>query len=179
MADALPVPDPPLSDGVVTLRLWTPADAPQVAAACQDPSISRYTTVPSPYTLDDAHAYIERSLARFESGDSATFAVVKDRGRPAEPGARRDRRRPPRTHRRGRVLGCAPARGRGAASRALRLVAPWALEVAELTVLLAEIRVGNVDSIRVAEAAGFVQTGAIDLPDTPENPDILLFARRP
>ena len=162
---------------MVTLRLWTPDDAPQITAACQDPDIPRYTTVPSPYTLDDAHAYIERSLARFEAGEGATFAVVDATDHEQVLAAIS-------VDLLGHIAGVgywvAPtARGRGAASRALRLVAPWALEVAELTVLLAEIRVGNVASIRVAEAAGFVQTGAIDLPDTPENPDILLYARRP
>lgn len=65
------------------------------------------------------------------------------------------------------------------ARRSLELLVAWAFAAAGATLLLAEIRVGNQASIGVAEGAGFTRTGAIDLPETPENPDILLYARRP
>ena len=48
-AHPLPEPDPPLSDGVVTLRTFGPDDADQIFAACQDPIIQRYIPVPRPY----------------------------------------------------------------------------------------------------------------------------------
>jgi len=177
MAEAIVLPDPPLGDGVVTLRPWRDADVSQMTAACQSADISRYTTVPSPYTEADAAAFIARSHAQLVAGEGVHLAVVD---------AEDDERVLAAI---GMDLGgsvatigywVAPdARGRSAASRALRLVTPWAFEALGLSVLLAEIRVGNEASIRVARAAGYQQTGAIDLPETPENPDILLFARRP
>jgi hypothetical protein len=44
-------PAPPLSDGMVTLRPWTPGDVPEVTLACRDPEIVRWTTqIPKDYT---------------------------------------------------------------------------------------------------------------------------------
>ncbi len=39
---------PTLRDGDLVLRPATPADADAVTAACQDPEIARWTSVPSP-----------------------------------------------------------------------------------------------------------------------------------
>ena len=47
-------PDPPLSDGVITLRAKARADIPALVAICADPEIPRWTRVPSPYTPEDA-----------------------------------------------------------------------------------------------------------------------------
>lgn len=173
---ALHPPDPPLSDGAVALRPWTERDIPAIVAACQDPDIPRYTSVPSPYTTEDGAAFVARSTQRWAEGAGAAFAIVAVE----DPD---------------RVLGAvavdlgahigtvgywvaSAARGQGVARRGLELLSSWVLGEAGVTLLLAEIRVGNEASIRVAEAAGFTRTGAIDLPQTPENPDILLFARR-
>lgn len=41
-----------LHDDVVQLAPPVEADVPAVAAACQDPQVARWTTVPSPYTRD-------------------------------------------------------------------------------------------------------------------------------
>ena len=41
MADALPMPDPPLTNGVVALRAWSERDIPFVVAACRDPLMER------------------------------------------------------------------------------------------------------------------------------------------
>lgn len=40
------------------LRPVEPADAEWICAACQDSSIQRWTTVPRPYTLDHAEAFV-------------------------------------------------------------------------------------------------------------------------
>lgn len=47
-----------LTDGLVLLGPPVPGDAPAVTAACQDPTIARWTTVPSPYRTADAVAFI-------------------------------------------------------------------------------------------------------------------------
>ena len=43
---AIPLPNPPLTDGEIRLRAWKARDAPAVTAACQDPEIPRWTVVP-------------------------------------------------------------------------------------------------------------------------------------
>ena len=115
-----PMAESPLTDGVVTLRPWAKADAAELVKCIDgDPEITRWLDqVPQPYRTKDALAYI-RGV-----GESA-FAVLD-----AETG---------------RVLGSigvrfsdsgdvgeigywlrADARGRGAITRALRVVSAWA-----------------------------------------------------
>ena len=48
---------------MVTLRPWREEDAPDVARICQDPEIPRWTNVPSPYSEEDARAFIRDTLA--------------------------------------------------------------------------------------------------------------------
>ena len=46
-------------------------------AACQDPLIQRWTTVPAPYTQADAVGWVERIAPEgWETGAAATFAVL-------------------------------------------------------------------------------------------------------
>ena len=47
-----------LEDGDVVLRPFVDEDVPAIVAACQDPEIPRWTSVPSPYTEDDARRYL-------------------------------------------------------------------------------------------------------------------------
>ena len=49
---------PTLRDGEFVLRPKRPDDADALTAACQDPEISRWTLVPSPYTRADANRFI-------------------------------------------------------------------------------------------------------------------------
>jgi RimJ/RimL family protein N-acetyltransferase len=49
---------PELTDGRLLVRSWRSEDAPWLAAACQDPEIQRWTTVPSPYTEADATRFV-------------------------------------------------------------------------------------------------------------------------
>src|SRR5213079_2254069 len=50
-------------------------------------------------------------------------------------------------------------RGRGYAGRALRLLVPWAFEVADFARLELGAKVGNTASLRAAESAGFEPDG--------------------
>ena len=59
-----------LEGGDLALRPFTEADVPAIAAACQDPEIPRWTSVPSPYGEEDARAFV-RGL-----GNERSFAVV-------------------------------------------------------------------------------------------------------
>jgi hypothetical protein len=76
---ALALPDPPLSDGVVTLRGFEPSDVSALVEICQDPEIPRWTLVPSPYTARDARGYLRRVAEGLAAGTRASFAIRRRR----------------------------------------------------------------------------------------------------
>ncbi len=156
---------PVLDDGVVALRRPAPGDVDAIYAACQDPDIARFTTVPSPYERQDAVDWFERSGDNWRNGESASFVIVDattsellgnlgvvrfDRAQDvAEVG----------------YLVKREARGRGVASRAVSLVASWALGDLGFGRLEMLTDVRNHASQRVAEKAGFRREGEIDPPE--------------
>lgn len=159
MAGALKPPQPSLTDGVVRLRLLTPEDAAAVVRACEDPDIVRYTFMSEGFTEDQARTWIEQSTAHFAEG-RARFAVDD-----------------PAT---GNFLGLAgmgvswyhlsaeayywlvpDARGRGAATRALGLLADWAFDTVGVERLYLLVLPDNEPSHRVAERAGFTREGTL------------------
>lgn len=60
------VPKSGLSDGGVSLRLWTPEDVELVIAAAADPDIVRWTNVQEHVGRDDAVLLVEDMLAQSE-----------------------------------------------------------------------------------------------------------------
>jgi RimJ/RimL family protein N-acetyltransferase len=151
-------PDPPLQDELVALRPWAMDDAPGVAAACQDPEIPRWTTVPTPYSLEDAHQFLaavtgadlenQLALAMTKADDgllvgSMTFWIVK-------PGVGEFG-----------YWTAAEARGRGYTPRALRLLARWAFDELGVPRLQLGTFPGNRSSERVAEKVGFAPEGVL------------------
>jgi RimJ/RimL family protein N-acetyltransferase len=155
-------PDPPLSDGVVALRPWTARDVPAMAEACQEEEITRWLDqVPQPYTEADAREWVAVTRRAWKDGSMATFAIV-DAGsggllgsiglRLADPG-----------HGVGEIgyWVSREARGHGVASRALRLVAAWALVDCGLARLQLRADELNVPSQRVAEKVGFRREGVL------------------
>jgi len=155
-------PAPPtLSDARIVLRPPTRDDAGAVTAACRDPEIQRWTTVPSPYTERDALAWIASTRESWDRGRNLEL-LVTDRSSGELLGAIGLFRTP---HDRGvGELGywVAPeARGRGVAADAAAMVARWGLEdlgLARIQILAAE---GNEASQRVAEKAAFTREGTL------------------
>ncbi|HEY5165985.1 MAG TPA: GNAT family N-acetyltransferase [Acidimicrobiia bacterium] len=155
----MPLTVPALHDDMIVLRPPEAGDAAAITAAVQDPDIPRFTMVPSRYTIDDAAAFIERSAGLWDSGDAAPFVIVDattgtllgsvgvhDLGLESGP-----------AH-----VGywvAAAARGRGVATRALRLVARWTLEDLRLPRVEVYVFVENERSQRVATRAGFAREG--------------------
>lgn len=68
--------DPPLSDGVVTLRAWREDDAQAVVAALQDPEIPRWTGVPSPYGIREFEAWMDEQAKQQTTGLGLHLLVV-------------------------------------------------------------------------------------------------------
>ncbi|HEX2233979.1 MAG TPA: GNAT family N-acetyltransferase [Thermoleophilaceae bacterium] len=156
----LPFPDPPLTDGVVTLRAWAAADADDIAACCQDPEIPRWTHVPSPYGREDAQMFLAESERSRLAGDELSLAVTDAEGGEllgaigVRPGAGE----------RGAEIGywvARRARRRGTATRALRLLSEWAVRELGAERVQVVAHPFNEASQQVALRAGFRREGLL------------------
>lgn len=66
-----------ITAGLLHLRPWEAVDAEQVRQICQDPEIQRWTSVPVPYTSEDAEGYVGPVTASgWDEGTAAHFAVL-------------------------------------------------------------------------------------------------------
>jgi RimJ/RimL family protein N-acetyltransferase len=145
----------PLREGPTALRRWREDDIQALVRACQDPEISRWTRVPSPYGDSDARMYIGQRYDAMRAGAGAPYAVVDPND--------------------GSLLGsislmrfawedaraevgywlAREARGQGHAVRAVRLICRWGFAELGLERIELVVATGNVPSQRVAERAGF------------------------
>lgn len=151
-----------LRAGAVVLRAPSLRDVPAVTAACQDPEVARWTTVPSPYTAADAaHWVTGLSDAQWADGTGATW-LVTDPGDHAVLGAC-SLTGISRHHARAEVgyWVAAPARGGGVATAAVRLACRWAFGQAGLVRVDWRALVPNHASRRVAERCGFTVEGTL------------------
>jgi RimJ/RimL family protein N-acetyltransferase len=146
-----------LADGDLTLRPWRPADADAVYRACQDPDIQRWTTVPSPYRLEDARQFVSDAPRKWESGDRMPFGAFD-----AATGDLLGAAALIRVSEAVAALGywTAPwARGRAVAERSARLIGRWALGPLGVRRLEWEAIVGNHASRMVAARLGMTMEG--------------------
>ncbi|HEV8404113.1 MAG TPA: GNAT family protein [Candidatus Limnocylindrales bacterium] len=143
----------------LALRPWRETDAPALFAACQDPEIARWVTIPQPYGQADADAFIASSQAMWRDSSGAPFAIVEsatDRllGAVTLFG--------PEGHQATVGLWLAPeGRGRGAGTRALRRLVEWTFETRPVFRIDCFIMVGNEPSERMVVRAGFQREGVL------------------
>jgi RimJ/RimL family protein N-acetyltransferase len=176
---AIAFPDPPLTDGVVTLRAYTDADVPALVEICRDPEVPRWTLVPSPYHEDDARAWIDRVADGLSTGSRITFAIARsgDAGAALGSVGLQAIDWDVRAADIGYML-AARARGRGFATRAVQLAAAWAFDTLGLERLELRTMEQNAASRAVAARAGFARVEAplVRRPECDHMPDIY-FAR--
>jgi len=135
-----------------------PASIRTVSNACQDPLIARHTYVPQPYALADAERFIGACTRARETDSTAVGFAVVDHATDRVLGS--ISRLPLDHDRAGFGYWLAPwARGRGVATRALRLIGDWTLATTTAIRLELYTDVDNPSSGRVAERAGFVREG--------------------
>lgn len=170
-----------LSDGVVSLRLLADSDLPHVVAAVRDPLIPRYTTIPDPYSEREARQW-QRSSAHGLALGTDLATVVVDAVDGTLLGA-------VGLHGTGAASGrcsagywlAADARGRGLATRALRLLCEYAF--AELAVARIELWIEpeNSASVAVAERVGFEREGLLRsfMPIRDVRRDMLMYSLLP
>jgi ribosomal-protein-alanine N-acetyltransferase len=155
--------EPPamLPDGDIAIRPWRMDDVRAFRAACQDREVALWTGFPFEMTPRAAEKMVRERVQSFASGASAAFAIVD---------VHTDE-----------LLGSvsllaidwqqssslaaywlAPeARGRGVATRALRLLTTWAFSALEVDHIELSADVRNERSHRVAQRAGFRRTGLL------------------
>jgi RimJ/RimL family protein N-acetyltransferase len=172
-------PDPPLATADIVLRCPTADDIPWITTACSDRELSRYIpAIPYPYSQSDARAFVQRAVRGWAEGSGGTFVIAdaptgegsgtiglqlfpSDTGL-AEVGywLRRE------------------ARGRGAATTAVRLVSNWAFEQLGIQRMSLMTAPENVASQRVAERAGFTREGLLRawMPTPHDRRDCVMFS---
>lgn len=153
----LPIPQPTLTDHEIELAPFMAADAPTMVAWDRDPEMAKWfdwSLAPVPDELHLAHAIgVIRGWAQeYRDGHRAAFLV-----RDVRSGAPRGSAELTFPEHGGANISystIAEHRGRGIATRAVRLLAGWGLDLG-----VGEIRLtadaANLPSIAVARAAGF------------------------
>ena len=154
---------PVLTDGVVTLRAHREADVEGVYEQCIDPLSQEFTTVPVPYTRDDARKFTQETCPagwREETEFGFAIEAVEDAGIARFAGSI------------GLTVGEAGAaelgfglhpwaRGQGIVKRACNLILDWGFVDRRLGVVHWRANVGNWASRRVAWSLGFTFHGEI------------------
>jgi RimJ/RimL family protein N-acetyltransferase len=154
---------PVLTDGVVTLRGHTVADAGGVHEQCNDPLSQQWTTVPVPYSREDAMRFVTETVPRGWADGRWVFAVeaVDDGGTPRFCGT--VELRDEDAGRAEVAYGAHPwARGQGIMHRALELLLAWGFDSQGLRTVIWWANVGNWASRRTAWRLGFTCDGTLE-----------------
>ncbi|QGV80326.1 GNAT family N-acetyltransferase [Streptomyces ficellus] len=142
------------------LTTFTPADAEEVLAACQDPEIQRWIPVPTPYERRHADDFTGRTVPDGWRDDTAyTFAVRPREGGPLL--ASTGLHHPCAGTWEAGVYTVAAHRGRGYAREAVLALARWAFTDLGCARLEWRAAAGNRVSRAVAEKAGFTGEGTL------------------
>lgn len=149
-------PPSPLTDGVVTLDMFTRDDALDIVWAIDD-EIVRWVPVPDPYGESDARTFIDEPAATADAGPTLHFAVRHEGLLAGSISVAADRPVPGEAE-----IGywLAPhARHRGVARRAVRLLADHVFATYAPPRIELLVHPGNDASRRTAEAVGAVFEG--------------------
>lgn len=161
MEGGLPAWPAPLRAGGVVLRAFGPEDVGAVRDLATDPYVPLTGSLPAHADEAQAAAWIERQCGRLAAGLGYSFAIAD-----AEDGTALGQV--------GLWLADLPAgrltvgyavapraRGRGAATDALRALLPFAATVPGVRRVEAHVEPWNEASLRTAERAGFVRDGVL------------------
>lgn len=170
-----------LTDGVVRLRVPADADVPRIVQACRDPLVARFTTVPANYQPSHTLEWMHRGLAGLAAGTDV-HTVIADATSGDVLGTISLHEINRATSRAVAGYLTAPwARGRGVASRALRLICRFAFEELRLARVEVTIEPQNTASRATAEAVGFREEGLLRsyMPIAGARRDMLMYSLLP
>ncbi|MGM7670885.1 GNAT family N-acetyltransferase [Microbacterium sp. A93] len=143
------------------LRAPTAADIDAITAACQDPEIPRWTTVPSPYTREHAEGFVGLIAQWWADDSQVAWGVFHDEVLVGVVGLHHIA---PHSSGGSTDLGywaTAESRGQGFMVEASRAVIDWAFAELKLARLNWRAVVGNIPSARTARALGFRYEGTM------------------
>jgi RimJ/RimL family protein N-acetyltransferase len=166
-----------ITAGRVHLRPWGEYDVDALHLVCQDPEISRWTTLPWPYTRADAERWChDLAPAGWQDGTAATWAVlhVTTSALLGAVGLHR------LTGTTGEVgyWAAAEARGHGYVTEAVGAVCRWGFGALGLERVDWVAAVGNEPSRAVAERCGFTVAGTRTQAIRPDQPVEVWFGSR-
>lgn len=141
----------------LVLSIPTIDDVDAIYAACQDPDIQRYTTVPSPYERKHAEGFVPHVVTSWESGTELTWAIREGQTLAGLIGLYR-------VSNGGGEIGywMSPgSRGRGLLTEAGRAVVDWGFAELQLQRIEWRAVVGNAGSARIAQKLGFGYEGLL------------------
>jgi RimJ/RimL family protein N-acetyltransferase len=153
-------PDPMLADDAIRLVPLTPAHQPGLATLVQDEDVRKYTRVPTQPKPGFEESWISRYEDGWREGSRAGFAIETHDGEFLGLGMFVRIEGEGRQGEIGYVVGPA-ARGRGVATRTLRLLTDWGFSQLGLERIELWIDAENAGSQRVAERAGYVREGVL------------------
>jgi RimJ/RimL family protein N-acetyltransferase len=139
----------------VRLRAPRETDAHAIAEGCSDPEVARWTKVPSPYTLEDARAWIAATEVRRGRGTELQLVIVRGDEDRVVGGVALRLRADPEPHGDIGYWVAAGARRLGVGSGAVRLLAHHGLEALGLRWIEIIVSPRNEASRRLALSAGF------------------------
>lgn len=156
------IPEPSLSDGVVSLRPLRAGDAATKATWGQDADIVRWTGVPAGDTHAGALEYIDATEESRLAGRAIALAIA-DAQSATVIGSCDIRRPEPRDPVLGEItiLLSGDARGRGLATRALTLLIEWGVHELGMQRIQAVVHPENARSIALFERLGFQREGLL------------------
>jgi RimJ/RimL family protein N-acetyltransferase len=160
-----------LADGVVLLREPRHADAEAILDGASDPVTVRWTRVPSPYSLEMAHEFVDSIAERWADASTCIWAIcdaaapdellgvigLHDLDLTGDPGGIAE-------------VGYwmwPVGRRRGLMSRAVRVVSTFGIDELGLTRITWVATVGNDASRRIAESNGYVVEGLLRRMEAP------------
>jgi [ribosomal protein S5]-alanine N-acetyltransferase len=164
MAITFPDDVPTLTDGEITLRAHALSDVDEVLVQCADPESIRWTTVPVPYSREDAVGFVTEVVpSGWLTGKDLNFAIEA----PHADGVRRFSGsialRPMDVGVAEIAFGLHPGvRGQGVCSRAVKLILDWGFSRPDVELVVWYANVGNWASWRVAWANGFSYDGKVE-----------------
>jgi len=151
---------PVLEDETIRLVALTSDHEPGVAALVADEAVREYTRVPTKPGAEFAGEWLARYEEGWRDGSRAGFAIETHEGEFLGLGLFVAIESEARQGEIGYVVGPA-ARGRGVATRTLRLLTDWGFTGLGLERIELWIDVTNAGSERVAERVGYVHEGVL------------------
>jgi RimJ/RimL family protein N-acetyltransferase len=156
--DPLPLPEPSLGDDELVLAPFTDGDVGLLVGFCNDPGIAHFTFLPVPYEERHATDFIGNQHVRRERGEALDLSIRERHGEELLGAVGLRAFRESRASVEVGYWIAPPARGRGLAPRAVRLVTDWALANLPLRRVDLPLDFRNDASRRVAEKSGFSLT---------------------